>query len=347
MKSVVFVTNSIGGGGAERVINLVASSLDGADLKTYLIPINQSSPDLITPSCKLVCLERNKNLGFIHTFKTLRRFKREIRKINPDFLVLNCDLPEFFGAVTKLRKNTQIISVEHTSKPWAHRKVFGMFIRLILIARGTKWIIVQNDLIVWPFRNIRKILINNPIPDLYIRSNRTSTFNDEIGQNRLIFIGRLTPEKNANTFIELCASTQTPGVIIGEGPEREKLEALATKLNAQIQFTGQKIDPWVLVTMNDLVLVTSDYEGDGLVIVEAILQNQAILVSSNIESGKFGLPDTFSCADFKDFLFKIQRFKKNPSQFRIPEFCVDKMKKERELTRAIEKWKSLLLTQTH
>ena len=44
---IVLVTNSLSGGGAERAINLASNSLMNLGLDVFLIPINQSSEDLV------------------------------------------------------------------------------------------------------------------------------------------------------------------------------------------------------------------------------------------------------------------------------------------------------------
>jgi glycosyltransferase involved in cell wall biosynthesis len=344
MKSIVVVTNSIGGGGAERVMNLLSSALDTSDYKTFLIPINSSSIDLVKPSCKVIRLERDKNAGIIETARAFRKYRKAVTAITPDFLILNCDLPELFGALSRKKPKTQIIVVEHTSRPWEKRKVMGILVRLILKMKRTKWVVVQQKLSVWPFRHTSTVVIHNPVPSFYFDSQVGFDEKSANQPMRLIFIGRLTPEKQTDRFIKLCSASSTPGTIIGDGPERKKLEDLAIVLNAKVEFAGQKLDPWEQVGPNDLVVITSEYEGDGLVIVEAILQSKPLLMPNHLEPFRFGLPDLFACASFDEYLNKIEKFKHDPGILDIPKSSIKKMRDERSIERAVKEWKNLLVS---
>ena len=59
---------------------------------------------------------------------------------------------------------------------------------------------------------------------------------------RVLFVGRLQPRKQVDNLLQVCA--QLPGdlqpalVIVGDGPDRERLEALASQVYPQAVFTG-------------------------------------------------------------------------------------------------------------
>ena len=50
-------------------------------------------------------------------------------------------------------------------------------------------------------------------------------------------IGRLIPQKRTERVIEVAASERIPLVVVGDGPERTRLERLAR--NTQTRFVGQ------------------------------------------------------------------------------------------------------------
>ncbi len=58
----------------------------------------------------------------------------------------------------------------------------------------------------------------------------------------VLFVGRLIPEKEVNHLIEACARLGEicEVVIVGDGPERENLEALAEKSPTKIKFLGHQ-----------------------------------------------------------------------------------------------------------
>jgi hypothetical protein len=61
---------------------------------------------------------------------------------------------------------------------------------------------------------------------------------------------------------------------------------------------------------NDLLLVTSKTEGDGLVVAEAILRNFPRLVNDISDLQRFNLPRDFYCSDIQDFRRSISEYMK-------------------------------------
>lgn len=56
--------------------------------------------------------------------------------------------------------------------------------------------------------------------------------------NGVVFAGRLSPEKGVDTLIEAVAILGVRLELAGDGPERERLEDLATRLGADVVFHG-------------------------------------------------------------------------------------------------------------
>lgn len=57
-----------------------------------------------------------------------------------------------------------------------------------------------------------------------------------------LIISRLSPYKRVDLAIEACAQTNKRLVIIGDGPDRKRLEALAQSLHAPVVFLGYQSD---------------------------------------------------------------------------------------------------------
>jgi glycosyltransferase involved in cell wall biosynthesis len=60
--------------------------------------------------------------------------------------------------------------------------------------------------------------------------------------------------------------------ILGEGPERPRLEALAAERGVAplIRFLGFQSNPWRFIARADVFALTSSYEGFGNVLIEAM-----------------------------------------------------------------------------
>lgn len=102
---------------------------------------------------------------------------------------------------------------------------------------------------------------------------------------RLLAVGRLVEQKGYDRLLEALASAPLVSrdwhlVVVGDGPERQRLTQLATALGLQDRVTwlgAVAATPWL--RRADLVLSTSRYEGMPLVPLEAIREGAPILVS--------------------------------------------------------------------
>jgi glycosyltransferase involved in cell wall biosynthesis len=266
MKAVAIVTNSLSGGGAERAMNLVADNLGKFEgLNVLLIPINAGPPDLVKPSCEISEIERLWNGGIWSTISAFVRFQYVIMKFKPKFLILNCDLPEFFSAFAIWR--AKCVIVEHTTQPWAGRRTFGYLIRLILKARRATYVRVSERIEVSSLFKNRTVIPNIINPRVFMSQTKEQPEKNLHGN--LVFVGRLSKEKRPELFVELARTTGFKSLVIGDGLLRSSLEHDSKGL-PNLMFLGQKLNPWESTSEQDLLVLTSDYEGDGLVALEAI-----------------------------------------------------------------------------
>lgn len=97
-----------------------------------------------------------------------------------------------------------------------------------------------------------------------------------------IVIGRLVPVKRFDLAIEAWQAIPCPLNIVGEGPERTKLQTLIDKLNLadRVTLVGEVQDVRSQLEQADVLISLSDREGFGYVILEA-LQAGLFVVSTN------------------------------------------------------------------
>ena len=113
------------------------------------------------------------------------------------------------------------------------------------------------------------------------------------GRPVLVAVGRLVAVKGFDVLIEAFAcvrareSCATAGlVILGDGPERAALEAQARQLGVSdaVHFLGFVANPWAAMAKADIFVLSSRYEGFGLVVAEAVACGLPV-VSTDCESG--------------------------------------------------------------
>jgi len=332
---ISIVTNSVSGGGAEKAMNILGNELHKRGFDISIIAINKSIFSLSEIGCNLSEIKRNWNGGIFDTVSSWLKFKNVIKNLKSDLLILNCDLPEFFGSI--LVRKTKIICVEHSQYPWRTRPLFGKIIRVILRLKKVTWVAVSNHLLIWPNGLKPDKVIPNPI------SENTSILpmsGDLI--KRLVFIGRLSWEKNPQEIINIAKLVNFPVLFIGEGIDKEELSKMASTNKVETKMVGFKEKPWELIESGDLLLVPSRYEGDGLVVVEALQRNVPLLISNIPEFLRFDLPKhNYACKD-TDYSNLILTNKSDLSKFIVSPSIANKALSQRDIETVCSSWSSLI-----
>src|SRR5699024_7456552 len=116
-----------------------------------------------------------------------------------------------------------------------------------------------------------------------------------------ITIGRLSPEKDhmklIKSFFDLSKThPDTRLYIVGEGALKTQLEQLVDRLNLnnRVIFTGQLNNPYPLLSMCDCFVLSSNYEGQAIVLLEALILEKPIITTDvpgprSVVEGGYGL----------------------------------------------------------
>jgi glycogen(starch) synthase len=113
---------------------------------------------------------------------------------------------------------------------------------------------------------------------------------------RVLFVGRLVRQKGVCTLVEAAARLRTPDtelLIVGDGPERVRIERRAGRLGVRVRvlgFRGHRDVPSILADA-DVLALPSRYEELGSVLLEG-MQAGVPIVASNVG----GIPDALGDA---------------------------------------------------
>lgn len=168
----------------------------------------------------------------------------------------------------------------------------------------------------------------NEDSDLFIKNNKTVLVKEENGKIssvpfdkndfKILAMGRLSPEKGfenlIKSFKELTIKNPTIKLyILGNGPLKDQLIKLikSLKLTENIFLLGQKRNPFFIMKNCDLFVLPSYYEGQSMVLLEAMTVGINILASDIpankyvLENGKYGM---LTNNDVESLRYSIQKF---------------------------------------
>ncbi len=120
-------------------------------------------------------------------------------------------------------------------------------------------------------------IVTNPV-DLETVRKQAQAYVPDIDGPYILSVGRITPNKNIplliNAYMLLRARLRTPPklVIVGDGHARESVERKIAELGAQafVHLTGKLGNPYPWMKHADLFVLSSRFEGLGMVLIEAM-----------------------------------------------------------------------------
>ncbi|MGD0096616.1 MAG: glycosyltransferase [Terracidiphilus sp.] len=283
-RRVLLLIPHLGGGGAERVMELLARRLDAEKYELHLGVITQSESDCeaLPPWVQLHAL------GVPRVRAAAIPLLRLIRQLRPDlvlsgmfhlnFLVLL--LRPFLPGRTRVlvRQNGTVSSALADGRlPWYTRTLYR------LLYPGADWVICQTRSMAddlareLGLRQSQLVALPNPVDLEEIRRSIGDHSELQTGSGlHLLAVGRLAREKGFDLLLQALASVrkQFPGVgllIAGIGPEEAALRAQCRGLglDSVVHFAGQVDRPWASSADAALFVLPSRQEGMPNTLLEA------------------------------------------------------------------------------
>ena len=182
---------------------------------------------------------------------------------------------------------------------WLLRMAVGKDTRIVTVSRG-----ISEDFIrVLNISPDKLQVIYNPIitPDFQALSRKP--LKDCPAQVRpwIIFVGRLTPQKDLNTLIDafqlLLQQMRAELIIVGDGPLKDQIMQRISDngLSDVIHLTGFINNPLPYIRAADILVLSSLYEGLGNVLVESMACGTQVIATDCpsgpaeiLDNGRYG-----------------------------------------------------------
>lgn len=289
---ITLVISSLGCGGAERVVSLLARGF-GARGHPVAVVTTAYKEDFFelppgTPRVALDLIGRSRRPGDAdpptavaawRALRTLPRLREAILGQQPDVVISFMDQTNVVVLAALLGTGLPVVVSEHSDparRPLAmawklsRRLFYPRARRLVSVSRGVG---ARFD---W-LPEAKRVTIHNPVeidgrdeppPELPGRLRRGGF---------AVAMGRLNRAKGFDLLLGAIAALHRKGVrlplaILGDGPEREMLERQADELGVagEVVFLGRRRNPFVYLEQAAFFVLSSRWEGFGNALVEAM-----------------------------------------------------------------------------
>ena len=303
-----FWLDRLGSGGSERVITCLASELaqKGYHVRLYLHHEDGEYMDELNPLIEKIILKNTwRGKAILQQIQALYNFFIIMRTNKNDIMMTSGY--SFNAALVMLRfisrSKSKIVIRETSTFSQAIQNQKTLFSKII--TRLARRLYLYADLLICPSNGARQDLIQilpslndriavigNPVDFELMEKEKQYSLPDhlKINENFILGVGRLISIKGFDQLIEAWANISTNKnldlVILGEGPERQKLLEQVKKLGLSEQFHMPGFDgnPYKYMSKAQLFVLTSHYEGLPNALIQA-LSCGCPAVSYNCPSG--------------------------------------------------------------
>ncbi|MEP9376362.1 glycosyltransferase [Aquabacter sp. CN5-332] len=302
MLKILHVVTSFGMGGAERVAFSLATELARHHdvLVVGIFGVQPAYETIRQENLRLLAAGGVKTIEIGLRGKgpqmlgALARLGRAIRNFGPHIVHSHTDIPDFFvSLVRRAMPFTQARTI-HNTVLWPGRTIIPRMVEgrfrddlVVCVGEGAKvaYLALRARLGL-PASNFVDVVPNGIVPpeesDLRAKAQAETILGLAPDRLRLGFVGRMDRQKGLDLLLDAVerlegGARQIEVHVIGDGPERNALEARAAGL--PVRFHGARADARRLMAAFDLMIVPSRYEGFPTVALEARMAGVPTLMS--------------------------------------------------------------------
>lgn len=305
MKKIMFMMNSLDGGGAEKVLQTLLQHLDSSKYDITLYSMHRENIAAMDyPSSvhyKVVFDQKNRKNRFLRRLDEFAgKIKGKLFQIAPSKLFYALYFHEKFdveiafiegestkiisGSTNRKSKKYAWVHTDMQQNPWTdflyrdaadERRHYDAFDRVLCVSQPVRAAFlckygVSADKVMVQYNPVDREEIRSkaeiPVPGL-----RKSKF-------RMVAVGRLVHQKGFDRLIEIAAKLYSDGfdfeiLVLGEGEDRTLLETMIQKFNLEhtVYLMGFQSNPYAIMATADLLVCSSRAEGFSTVVTEGVI----------------------------------------------------------------------------
>ena len=273
--------------GAERWILALVNTLSPVRVESVVAVLNDRADGEASDLCTVAAERGFDTVEFPCSgglgFDAIPKIRAYIREHNIDLLHTHFYKSDIIGALSVMGTNCRIVTTPHGWSTaagvklqvyeWADRLFFYLMDAVAPLSPE-----LERDTLVLPFLSRKVFPINNGV-DLS-EVDEVTVSRDSAGRSSdepiiIGYIGQLITRKGVDTLIRAMRHLDSGPYelwVIGEGPQGDELQALASELEVaeQVRFFGYRSDRIDLLKKMDLFVLPSTLEGIPRCLMEAM-----------------------------------------------------------------------------
>ncbi|WP_458699897.1 glycosyltransferase family 4 protein [Sulfurospirillum sp. 1307] len=278
---IAFIISSLGSGGAERVLTLLANELSKKH-EVFILTFSSADPfyelDSKVTHIKLDLLKQSENIfqSIKNSIKRIFVLKKKLKEIKADVNISFMTHTNILSIIASKLNNQKIIVSERTIYDFYNSKMLNILRKIIYP--------FSNELITQTKSDAQNYNFSNNIKIIYNPINFTNNDNDILySQKReiILAVGRLDKQKGFDNLIRAYANIKTDWklYIAGEGKERQNLEKLIEllQLNDKVILLGNQKNIFEWYAKASIFVLSSRKEGFPNVLIEAMSMGCAVV----------------------------------------------------------------------
>ncbi len=284
---LMIVIHSLHGGGAERVTvdlseywrargyEVTVVTQAGPEQDAYTLPSDVSREVLGTAGAS-----GNKLSALYSNLRRLWRLRRLIRRYQPTIVLGMMTTSSVLAILAARGLACRVIATEHTHPPFQNLPSVWRKMRRKAYPQAYKVVALTSDTARWVKENIsgsNVCVIPNAVAWPLAQTDPVVEPPERGARKRLLAVGRLHAHKGFDLLLTAFASIKSyfPDwdlVILGEGPDREKLEAQALQqgLSDRVSMPGRVGNVGQWYQSSDLYVLSSRVEGLSNTLLESM-----------------------------------------------------------------------------
>jgi glycosyltransferase involved in cell wall biosynthesis len=283
---ITLVICSLDVGGAERVMTTMANYWAEKGWCISLLTLVDGSRPPFYKLHRAICHRALGIAGFsktlyeriVNNFRRIGALRAAIRKTSPNIVISFLSQTNVLTILATLGLEVPVIVEEHIDPHEQPIERAWALLRRWSYPRATRVVMLAERSLRYFSASVQKrarVIPNPTVVSLAPEIENASSSERE--EKKIISMGRLVPQKGFDTLIQVFASVVAKHPhwkleIWGDGPARQSLEGLATKLGIQdrVSLPGITSEPFEKMRCADLFVLSSRYEGFPMVLCEAM-----------------------------------------------------------------------------